>query len=170
MCVAQDDDFKYYVEPEFRWRGHCSGVYAVLGLTAVTIGAAMMAVGHLIPARVAVVDRTTDAEVVDRLAVTFNENLVLCRYAGSAAFAVGVVFTVVRFWVSVIRSHGGDDELLLATEKKLAADAVSDGSSPQPPPRPSAREMRTVRIPITGSVENVQPEPGTIRLQFGDIN
>ncbi|VVC24511.1 Hypothetical protein CINCED_3A007659 [Cinara cedri] len=168
----QDDDFKYHVEPEIRWHGHCSGVYAVLGLTAVAIGAAMMAVGHLIPAKKTVVGQSADAEVVDRWAVSFNENLALCRCVGSAVFAVGVVFTVVRFWISVIRSHGDDDELPLVTEKKLADAAADDGrkSSRLPLSIELQRELHTVRIPITGSVENVQPEPGAIRLQFGDIS
>lgn len=165
MCVAQDDDFKYYVEPEFRWRGHCGGVYAVLGLAAVTIGAVIMAAGHLIPAKdPVVVGRSADAEVVDRWAVDYNEYLLLCRYVGSAVLAVGVVFTVVRFWVSVIRSQGAGDRLLLAPHKKLAAEEygrrivnVQNG-------------LRTVRIPVTGSVETVQPEPGAIRVQFSDIS
>lgn len=171
----QDDDFKYDVEPEIRWRGHCSGMYAVLGLTVMTIGAGMMAVGHLIPARETIVGQLTDAKV--RWAVGFNENLVLCRYVGSAVFAVGVVFTVLRFWISVIRSHINDDELPLVTEKTLDITTDDNDKRTSPPPLPQAiklqkdqRELHTVRIPITGSVENVQPEAGAIRLGFGDIS
>lgn len=160
MCVAQDDDFKYYAEPEFRWRGHCGGAYAVLGLAAVTIGAAIMAAGHLIPAEDPVVGLSADAVVVDRRAVEFNENLVLCRYVGSAVLAAGVVFTVVRFWISVIRSHGAGDPGKPGAEE--------DG--PSPPTVDVREEARTVRIPVTGSLENVQPEPGAIRVQFGDIS
>lgn len=165
MCVAQNDDFKYCVEPEIRWRRHCCGVYAVLGLVVTIMGAAAMAAGHLIPAKDTVVDRSANMEVIDRWAVAFNEHLALCRYVGSMVFAVGMVFSVVRFWISVIRDDGRTDadEQATAAEKKLSAIDGGDRSGQQ-------QRAHTVRIPITGSVENVQPDPRTIRLQLGAGN
>lgn len=121
-----------------------------------TVGAVAMTAGHLIPAKDPVVGRSANMEVIDRWAVAFNENLAACRYLGSAVFAVGVVFTAVRFWISVISAvdysgddyGGGDGE----AAKKLGG----------------KRPAQTVRIPITGSVQNVQPDPRAIDLRFGD--
>lgn len=164
----EDDDFKYCVEPEVPWRRHCSGVYAVLGLVIMTVGAVAMAVGHMVPTKDPMVNRSANIVVIDRWAVAFNENLASCRFVGSMLFAVGVVFTVVRFWMSVIRSgdRGSGDQAMLEA-KKLAIDEE----------RPSVKQCQqqrrrtaqtSVRIPITGSVENVQPDPRAINLQFGD--
>lgn len=154
-----DDDFKYFVEPEIHWYRHCSGVYAVLGLAVMTVGAVAMAAGHLIPAKDPVVGRSVHMEVIDRRAVSFNDHLASCRYIGSVVFAIGFVFTVVRFWASMIRGGGvsGSDEKRVA--KKLQR--VGKG-------RPSPTKVQTVRIPITGTLENVQPDPTTIKLQFTD--
>lgn len=187
-----DDDFRYCVEPEIRWRRHCGGVYMVLGLAVMTVGAVAMAAGHLIPARDPVVGRSANMEVIDRWAVAFNENLASCRYIGSMVFAVGVVFTVVRFWVSVISDGGGggdgDDDDVEA-EKLAAADGYDyrdlddrrrwrrwqrrarkndGGKQPRPAVEAAAAAAETVRIPITGSVENVQPDPRAISLQIDD--
>lgn len=149
-----------------------------LGLAVMTAGAVAMAVGHLIPARDPVVDRSANMEVIDRWAVAYNENLASCRYVGSVVFAVGVVFTVVRFWVSVI-GGGGDDEA-----RKLDYDGDGYRGFEEERRRRSAAQRRqagkdggggggkpaetTVRIPVTGSVENVQPDPRAISLQMPD--
>jgi len=129
-------------------------VYTVLGLAVTMMGAAVMTAGHLIPAKDPVVDRSAGMEVIDRWAVAFNEHLAVCRYVGSMVFAVGVVFSVVQFWISVIRD-GGDG----TAEKK--PELAADGDC-----KPWHRSQ-SVRIPITGTVENVQPDPRAINLQFG---
>lgn len=152
-----DDDFKYFVEPEIRWYRHCYGVYAVLGLAVMAVGAIAMAAGHLIPARDPVVGRSVHMEVIDRRAVSFNDHLASCRYAGSVVFAVGFVFTVVRFWASVIRGGNGGDRV---------ADKLRAGEERPSPTK--VQRAQTVRIPITGSLENVQPDPTAIKLQFAD--
>lgn len=154
-----DDDFKYFVEPEVRWYRHCSGVYAVLGLAVMAVGAVAMAAGHLIPAKDPVVGRSVHMEVIDRRSVSFNDHLASCRYIGSVVFAVGFVFTVVRFWASVIRGGG----VRGSEEKRVAKKLQRVGKE-----RPSPTNVQTVRIPITGTLENVQPEPTAIKLQFAD--
>lgn len=156
---GDDDDFKYFVEPEIRWYHHCcSGVFAVLGLAVMVAGAIAMAAGHLIPARDPVVRRSAHMEVIDRRAVSFNDHLASCRYVGSVVFAVGVVFTVVRFWASVIRTRPGDNGEDRVAEKLRSSEQRS--SSPN--------KAQTVRIPITGTLENVQPDPLAIKLRFAD--
>lgn len=158
-----DDDFKYFVEPEVRWYRHCYGVYAVLGLTVMVVGAIAMAAGHLIPAKDPVVGRSVHMEVIDRRAISFNDHLASCRYVGSVVFAVGFVFTVVRFWASVIRGGrgaSGDGEDRRVAEKLRAGE--------ERPSPAKGRRAQTVRIPITGTLENVQPDPMAIKLQFAD--
>lgn len=166
VCMQDEyDDFKYFVEPEIRWRRHCSGVYTVLGLVIMTMGAVAMAVGHLVPAKEPMVNRSANVMMIDRWAVAFNENLASCRFVGSMLFAVGVVFTVVRFWMSVIRSGSGGEAMF--KKKKLDVDEE----------RPSVEQCQqrrtaqpSVRIPITESVENVQPDPRAINLKFCDTS
>lgn len=179
MQDEDDDDFKYSIEPtEIRWRRHCGGVYAALGLAVTAVGLMAMAAGHLIPAKDPFVGRSANVEVIDQVAVEFNELLASCRYVGSAMFAAGVVFTVVRFWMSVIRGDRAANEKLEAVEddRKLAA-AVGEhlkrtyadrrrSSMHQPLPLPTPHQHTTVRIPVTGSVENVQPDPRAIHLRF----
>lgn len=184
-----DDDFKYSMEPmTIRWRRHCGGVYAAFGLVVTALGLAVMAAGHWIPAKDPFVGRSANVEVIDGGAVEFNELLASCRYAGSAVFAAGVVFSVVRFWVSVIRGDRAVAEKLAAAEATAAsgggggkraeamAATVADrlrhaerrrsSLYQSPPPPPSPYQHTTVRIPVTGSVENVQPDPRTIHLRF----
>ncbi|XP_025209147.1 uncharacterized protein LOC112604368 isoform X2 [Melanaphis sacchari] len=155
-----DDDFKYFVEPEIRWYHHCSGAFAVLGLVVMAVGATAMAVGHLLPAKDPVVDRSTHMEVIDRRAVSFNDHLASCRYIGSMVFAVGFVFTVVRFWTSVIRNGGrkigGNGDMRAAKKLRVGKE------------RSSPTRTQTVRIPISGRLESVQPDPLAIKLQFAD--
>ncbi|XP_025419732.1 neurensin-1-like isoform X2 [Sipha flava] len=168
----EDDDFKYCVEPEIRWRRHCSGVYTVLGFAIITLGAVAMAVGHLVPAKDPMINRSANVMMIDRRAVTFNENLALCRFVGSMLFAVGVVFTVVRFWMSVIRSgrgigDGGSGGQAMFKKKKLDVDEERPSVEQCQQRRPA---QTSVRIPVTGSVENVQPDPRAINLKFGDTS
>lgn len=159
VCVAQDDDFKYLVEPKIRWRHHCCSLYALLGLVVMIMGAVAMAAGHLIPAKNPVVLSDANTEAIDPWAIAFNDHLASCRYIGSMVLSVGVVFTVVQFWISVIR---GDDQATVAAIKKLAAD-----DRRRPSVRPD-QQPQTVRIPITGSVETVQPDPRAIDMHFGN--
>uniref|UniRef100_A0A2S2N6P2 Neurensin-1 n=1 Tax=Schizaphis graminum TaxID=13262 RepID=A0A2S2N6P2_SCHGA len=160
---SDDDDFKYLVEPEIRWYHHCSGAFAVLGLAVMAVGAIAMAAGHLIPAKDPVVGRSSHMEVIDRRAVSFNDHLALCRYIGSVVFAVGVVFTVVRFWASVIRNGGSGVIVVGGNGKDPAVKQLQTGQE-----RPSPIKGQTVRIPITGTLENIQPDPLAIKLQFAD--
>lgn len=157
---GDDDDFKYFVEPEIRWYHHCcSGVFAVLGLAVMVTGAIAMAAGHLIPARDPVVRRSAHMEVIDRRAVSFNDHLASCRYVGSMVFAIGLVFTVIRFWASVIRTQPDDNG------KDRTADKLRSSEQRSSPPN---KAQTTVRIPITGTLENVQPDPLAIKLRFAD--
>ncbi|XP_060868187.1 neurensin-1-like [Metopolophium dirhodum] len=158
-----NDDFKYFVEPEVRWYRHCYGVYAVLGLAIMAVGAIALAAGHLIPAKDPVVGRSVHMEVIDRRAVSFNDHLASCRYVGSVVFAVGFVFTVVRFWASVIRGGRG---ISGNGEDHRVAEKLRAGEE-RPSPTKGQR-AQTVRIPITGTLENVQPDPTAIKLQFAD--
>ncbi|XP_022175066.1 neurensin-1-like [Myzus persicae] len=157
----QDDDFKYFVEPEIRWYHHCSGAYAVLGLAVMALGAIAMAAGHLIPAKDPVVGRSVHMEVIDRRAVSFNDHLASCRYIGSVVFAVGFVFTVVRFWASMIRGGSG----VSGNGEDRVAEKLRRADEERPSPM---SKVQTVRIPITGTLENVQPDPAAIKLQFAD--
>eukprot|EP00102_Acyrthosiphon_pisum_P015134 XP_008185555.1 PREDICTED: neurensin-1 isoform X2 [Acyrthosiphon pisum] len=162
-CGGGDDDFKYFVEPEVRWYRHCYGVYAVLGLAVMAVGAMAMAAGHLIPAKDPVVGRSVHMEVIDRRAVSFNDHLASCRYVGSVVFAVGFVFTVVRFWASVIRGGRGVSG---NGEDHQVAEKLRPGEERPSPTK--VQRVQTVRIPITGTLENVQPDPTAIKLQFAD--
>lgn len=159
---GDDDDFKYFVEPEVRWYRHCYGVYAVLGLAVMALGAIAMAAGHLIPAKDPVVGRSVHMEVIDRRAVSYNDHLASCRYIGSVVFAVGFVFTVIRFWASVIRSGGG---ISGNSEEQVAKKLLAGEERPSPT---RVQRAQTVRIPITGTLENVQPDLKAIKLQFVD--
>lgn len=166
FVALKDDDFKYCVEPEIHWRRHCCGTYAAFGLIIMIMGAVTMMIGHLMPIKDPVVGRSTNMEVIDRWAVTYNENLASCRYVGSVVLAIGVVFTVVRFWISVIRGNSDDeDDERCAAEKKLGdrrLSLVNHRYNQQQQVAPS------VRISISGSVENVQPDPRTINMQISD--
>lgn len=127
-----------------------------------------MAVGHLVPAKESMVDRSANLVVIDRWAVAFNEHLASCRFVGSMLFAVGVVFTVVRFWMSVIRTGGGNGDQALFEAKKLAVD--EERPSVEMCQQRRVVQTNSVRIPITGSVENVQPDPQAISLQFNNTS
>ncbi|XP_050421222.1 neurensin-1-like isoform X2 [Adelges cooleyi] len=156
--ALQDDDFRYLVEPRSRCSQHCCSVSALFGLAVMSVGAVTLAAGHLIPAKDPIVGRSANLEVVDRWAVTYNQNLVACRYAGAVVFGIGVVFTVIRLWVSLIRSSNQEHWI---AEQKLGV--KNDGVAKQ---NKQQQQPQTVRIPITGLVQGVQPKANV--AAFGD--
>ncbi|XP_050543764.1 neurensin-1-like [Daktulosphaira vitifoliae] len=147
---SREDNFRYLIEPKSRFAQHCCNAWAFFGLTVISIGALTLAAGHLIPAKDPIVDRTANMEVVDRYAINYNQNLVTCRYVGAIVFSIGVVFSVIRLWVSLIRNISEDDRF---EEEKMGKDELGKQFKSRP---------QTSRIPISGSVECVQPNVNSI--------
>lgn len=147
--MFQEDDFEFVVEPgKRRWRDCWFRTGLWVGINLILLGVIALLVGHLTPARNTIVGHQENLEILDRWAIAFNRRLELCRLAGLVVFCCGGVVVMITLLISSYQQE--------TTYYVMGATVVPEMFVGNPL---IGRQQRlgAGRIPVTGSIRNVQP-------------
>lgn len=148
----QEDDFEFVVEPgKRRWRGFWFRVGMWVGINMLLLGLIALLVGYLTPPRQTIVGRKDNLEILDRWAIAFNHRLEICRFVGLCVFCCGAVIVMLTLLVSSYQQE--------TTYYVMGATVVPEMFVGNPLVGHQQRwnNAPTSRIPITGTVRNIQP-------------